>query len=711
MKKLILFILFQSLVFISGSLNAQNMVTYAGGSGVERFYSVLQLSNGTILVSGTAEDLNWVPSGVQKVQIGIDSIRSASAGKIGFIMQLSVNMKTILNVIHFPKGTVRDIYKMQTTNIAGQLTGSIYISGNRDVTSSADDGYYIAKLNNNFVNGTPSALLWAYNVFAGSGQHKALQPWDVGGDGKVVFTTGIEYDYNWASLERLTYAGKRDLVPEWPAHWSASGKEYDSTAATYSNTSDPLSYSAIVLKTGRNGSLRSKIQSDYSAVISDGNGGTKQGKYPDDYYFSGPCHSKACAGGPGYTGYKTSARPTQRVGAVVIDRISNDIYYGYSTQTVLPDGNPDFEPAIVAMDKNGKLKWWSRLYKESPSNSTPDQYIDGLAFDHTRKVLVVLARCHGNNTNNYWSGNTIPANSAANGFQNRFTGNVGNIHISWLGKLKALDGDLVNSTYVAEFPEGTNNYGAPLKNPNMASWPDPNGGWPNVNTTRCANTLSVGSDGSISIVGTGRRTMTTKNAFQKMPLPSSSAKGTWNYFVRTYTADLNRPLYSSLLTGKWDTLTGSGGGNIYLYGVCRVDSGVVVVGYHKADSAVASGYPMPTANIPSWGNNSAVNEQAVFAKLVSDSSVITGTNPIIQLKKQLATVYPNPVNSNEFYIDNPDQEKLKISIYSILGSELYSITETKNEIIIPAAKWMNGIYFVHITSLHQHTIEKIVIQK
>ncbi|MBA3705336.1 MAG: T9SS type A sorting domain-containing protein, partial [Bacteroidetes bacterium] len=426
----------------------------------------------------------------------------------------------------------------------------------------------------------------------------------------------------------------------------------------------------------------------------------------------GPCNSKTCLGSPGYTGYKTTGNPTQRIGAIAIDRNTNDMYFGYGTQTTLPGGLPDFEPAVVAMDKNGTLKWWSRLYKETTNNSTPDQYVDGMAFDPARNMLIVLARCHGNNTDNYWSGNTIAANSGASGFQNQFTGNVGNIHISWLGKFKAADGTLMNSTYVAEFPEGSNNYGPALTNPNMDNWPNPSAGWPNVNTTRCGNKIAVGSDGSITITGTGRRTMTTKNAFQKMPLPTDPAKGSWNYFVRTYASDLSKPLCSSLLTGIWDTSTGAGGSNVTLNGVCRIDSGVVIVGYHNADATtgVASGNAMPIANIPGWGNASPVSEQAVFAKLVWNPAIVSGISAVPSSQKQFR-VYPNPVNSDEFHIDNPDGEKLTVNIYTTLGTKLYSITETKNEIIIPVSKWINGIYFVDIITGSQHSTQKVIIQK
>ncbi|MBK7084986.1 MAG: hypothetical protein IPH53_10085 [Flavobacteriales bacterium] len=121
------------------------------------------------------------------------------------------------------------------------------------------------------------------------------------------------------------------------------------------------------------------------------------------------------------------------------------MYIGFNTKSVLPGGEPDFEPAVMAMDADGALLWWSRLYHEvTPGgdtvNSSPDQYIDALAIDYSQPpasgMLVVNARCHGNNVENLWEGSSIAANPGASGFQNQFTGTNGNIHISWLGKLK-----------------------------------------------------------------------------------------------------------------------------------------------------------------------------------------------------------------------------------------------------------------------------------
>lgn len=77
-------------------------------------------------------------------------------------------------------------------------------------------------------------------------------------------------------------------------------------------------------------------------------------------------------------------------------------------KSVLPNGGlPDFEPAVIAMDSSGMLMWWSRLYHEitplgDTVNSSPDQYVDALAIDYANDKLVVGARCHGNNVENFW---------------------------------------------------------------------------------------------------------------------------------------------------------------------------------------------------------------------------------------------------------------------------------------------------------------------
>ncbi len=338
---------------------------------------------------------------------------------------------------------------------------------------------------------------------------------------------------------------------------------------------------------------------------------------PLDVFYDSPCTpTLGPTTGGGYTGYSVN---TQTLGAtsVIIDRRDNRFYLGMNIKSKLPDGNPDFEPTVIAFEVDGAIKWWSRLYHEiqpngTKVNSSPDQYVDALAIDYAANTLVVAARCHGNNVENLWEGNTIAANPSATAFQNQFTGTNGNIHLQWLGKMRLTDGQLQRSTYFGEYNEGANNYGTAHPDPNMDGFPNPNSGWANINSTRIPkNTIKTTADGSVCVIAVGRRTMTTANAFQKMPLPSTGLTGTWNNFVRVYKPDFSVPLYSSLVVGQWNQTTGVGGDNITLFGVWKTRNGVVVVG-----RATSGGNAMPTTNVPSWGSASENGAQsAVFAYL------------------------------------------------------------------------------------------------
>lgn len=602
----------------------RNIVTYAGSNGADRFTSAIGLSDGSFLVGGSAADLDWVPAAVPRQELSAAGINSAAVGKVAFLLHLGADLQTIRRVVSFPAGTVRDVRRIRTTNLPGQTTGDIYISGSRDVTDPQQDGYYIAKLSGKFTDEAPITVAWTYDVtarprkasgFTGESAFETIQPWDVGTDGSVVFGLGSDYDFDWAAIQKLSADGKPTVVQHWPAHWGASG-EFRGEASQYPGGAPE--YSAIVMKAGRAGSLRSTTATDYAMMLDDGNGKQKQGKLPDDYYFSGPCEPSpgTCASGPGYTGYKVSDKPTQRVGGIVIDRQTGDMYFGYSTQTVLPDGNPDFEPAVVAMRADGTLKWWSRLYHETVENSTPDQYVDHLAIDYKNGSVVVLARAHGNNVQNLWSGDKVAANPGASSFHNGFTGTNGNIHISWLGKLALDKGDLAAASWVAEYVDGMAGTGAAYDDPNLDGWPSHNAGWPDLNTTRIQS-MEVDGEGRVYLTGVGRRTITTKNAYQKM-LKKDEGSSTWNSFVRVFTPGLETLVYSSLIVGTWDPADGNGGGNTVLEGVLPLDKGVIAVGRHEADemTGMPKGNAIPTINEPSWGGKSPAGESAVFAHLL-----------------------------------------------------------------------------------------------
>lgn len=581
-------------------------VGYLGGAGDERLNTLHVLSDGSLLIGGQADSLDWLPAGTPTIEMEATGANSASEGNIAFLMHVSPDLTTIRQVVHFPEGSVRDVFRIRSNEVPGEPTGDIWISGSRDVSSSSEDGYYIARLNGNFVSSTPDGVEWIFNVTArprraggGSGEshYKTWQPWDVGSDDRVVYGTGSEYDFDWAQIGALNGDGVEAVVENWPCHWTASGEQRHVAA---SSIGEPVLRSGIVLKAGRGGSLRSHSQADYDALLPDGNGRTdRRGRWPDDFFYSGPCtdNGRTCAGGPGETGYRVSDKPTQRLGGVVIDRLTNRMYFGYSTQSVLPGGNPDFEPAVVGMDADGRLLWWSRLYRQI-GVSEPDQYIDGLAFDHSSNSVVVLARSHGNNTITFWNGNEIAARPEAQGFQNRFTGTSGNIHISWLGRFDASAGTLQAATWLAELSEGlsggVSTFGDVFEL--LQGQPNPNAGWPDLNTTRCRSDVFIASDGRVGVVCTGRRTITTVQAHQRMPAPGAGV-GTWNEFVRVYSADLSEVEYSTLLTGDWNTTDGTGGGNTWLRMAAIVDEGVYTLGWNQVDEVDGSptGVPVPTA--------------------------------------------------------------------------------------------------------------------
>lgn len=616
------------LVLWSALLGAQssNRVFYAGGSGADRFNDVHRLSDGSFLIAGQSTDLSWIASGVPQSTLAATGIDSAATGQIGFILHVSADLSSLMRVVRFPTSSVRDVFKIRSTEVPGQSTGAIFISGSRD-NASVEDGYFLARLDHNFLSASPTALSWVANIRAAAGV-KERQPWDVGGDGKVVYALGREFDPNWAAIQRLSAAGTPEVVEHWQAHWHAGG-EWDGTPASSYGGTQPLNYSAIVMKANRRGSLRSTTVADYSLLQADANGNpARQGRFPDDYYHSGHCElasGSACPNsGPGYTGYRAASAQTQRVGGIAVDRRNNSIYFGYSTKSILPDGNPDFEPALVAIRADGQLLWWDRLYRESTSNSSPDQYVDGVGIDYGNNRLLVMARAHGNNTVNLWRAQEITQSLSGDGFQRQFTGTNGNVHISWLGAYNLLDGRIRAATYIAEYGEGQTTYGSAHPDPLLGGWPNPNSGWPNVNTTRCgadagySGEIEILSEGSVAVSCLGRRTMTTTDAHQRMPLPNATPlpTGTWNQFVRVYRADLNGVNYSSLLTGAWDQSSGQGGDNTQVVGLASSAGRLVAVGLQRADGAgVALGNPIPTQQIPSWGAAQPSGQSAVIAWL------------------------------------------------------------------------------------------------
>ena len=100
---------------------------------------------------------------------------------------------------------------MRATNVPGQATGALYVSGTTRDSKANGGGYFIARLNGNLVDAAPTAFAWVKNVWA-TGDHQVFQPWDVDGSGRVVYASGQPYGDDWAAMYRLKADGTPDVV-------------------------------------------------------------------------------------------------------------------------------------------------------------------------------------------------------------------------------------------------------------------------------------------------------------------------------------------------------------------------------------------------------------------------------------------------------------------------------------------------------------------
>jgi hypothetical protein len=721
MKQFLLLFTLLSLLFSPRLTAQQNLVTYCNGSQESIFNDVFQLSNADILALVETKDLSWVSPNIPKIQLTATGITNTTVdGSISAIFLFNTDATILKKVFFLPANTAMGFRFIKTDAMPRSTTGGLYVSG------ETSEGYFIGKLNNNFINGEPTDFIWVKNVGATAGAYpKLYQPWDVGTDGKVVYAYGDSHSSNWSAIERLKADGTTDVVANWRTHWSLSNLEYNGIGADYPGATGVvpgvagLSRSAIVFKRDTRCNLRSQNSADFDTWSPDGNGGTKKGKWPMDVVFS--THGTVGSGptsGPGYTGYRPATSFTFGPSSIVINKLNNDMVIGFNFKSVLPDGNPDFEPAVMTMSSSGALKWWSRLYHEkradgSLHNSSPDQYIDDLAIDYTNNYLVVAARCHGNNVENFWEGNTLSANPSASGFQNSFTGSGGNFHIGWLGKLKLLDGTIMHSTYLAEFAQGATGLGAAHPDPNLDGWPNPNNGWPTLNTTReVNNTMKVTSDGSVLVIAKGRRTITTANAYQKMPLPSSGLLSAWNSFVRLYNPQLSSLTYSSLLVGNWDKTLGTGGDNVTINGVFKTNEGILIAGNHSG-----TGAELPLSNVPNWGksNFSATTNTGVFAylktTLLQNANDGFLSNEDFSATKTSIKTFPNPykdgfnINFNSF-----STLPITINIYNVIGQMVESKKVNADNLAetVFGSNLNSGVYVVELKQDNRVFISKAI---
>ncbi|MCC5839669.1 MAG: immunoglobulin domain-containing protein [Opitutales bacterium] len=381
-------------------------VFYAGQSGATRFFGNLPLSDGTILIGGAASNLDWVPQGTPVTQIGLTAengtilhTESVNSNVTAFVLHVSQDASQVLRLIHFPHGSAFNVTHIKTDTAPTDPTGNIYLSGQRGGTGGTG-GYFIARLNANFITGTPSAAryFWNINTRGRGNDHGVRQPWDVYNDGRIIAQTGRPYEDGWAEIivlaadpgPELTLPDHFPLIPQtgmpgFRVHTISDGNE---TIEWFWGTEKdfPPGFSAVdsrmVLKTQRTGipgMQRSFNPEDFHRWQKDENGFWRRGTYPLDAFWwdywwvpSGGENNQWAYHSRGYTGYRLAgvgnaegAPYTPRVGAITVDRRNNHAYIGLNWQSRLPaTNNPDFEPALIALDGEGYMIWWARMYRE-----------------------------------------------------------------------------------------------------------------------------------------------------------------------------------------------------------------------------------------------------------------------------------------------------------------------------------------------------------
>jgi hypothetical protein len=585
----------------------RNRLFFIGGAGDTRLSGALALDGGDLLLAGSTDSLDWLPADLprQRLVPPVGDTRIGGGERIAFLLRVSPDLRTLRLLHHFAPGAVDEIGRLRATGAPGGPVGEIYASGRYPKLAGEADGFWLTRLptlaepSASAIGPVPDATLpWLHFVPApalrkgpngapGEGDLARRQPWDVRSDGRVIYAEGTPHSTGWAALRVLERDGTLGALPGWIIE---NGQSF------------------LALKPGRKGSLRSTTQADFEHRQPDENDHPgRKGRYPDDYYFSAFDSGR----GPGYTGYR-AVGSTQRVSQLAVDRRDNSLYFGTSTQTRLPDGNPDFEPAFIRLDADGRLVWWARGYREVERvgdkadahqdglNSPPDQYVDHVAIDYAGDRVFFLARAHGGGVINYWNGDKIVRAEGRPGFQNNLQ-DTGNVHVSWLGAYTLADGKVLRSTWLAELGDGTHNLGPIYPAGPMSGWPRPNQGWTRQNTTR-VEALDVDHEGRPAVLAIGRRPYTTRYALIENVKPAEG-RSAWAPFARLYDHELRRLDYSTLLRGPWDPATGAGGEDkTEPRHLLAVPGGLLVVGQHLAAPPEKASLPPAGLNAPAWGH-------------------------------------------------------------------------------------------------------------
>ena len=384
-----------------------SQVTYAGGTGQQVFNDIVKLSDGTLLVAGSANDFAWVPGGVPQSSLTGGSLLNKNTGRTGFLLHLDAGASAPLAVVKLPAGYAEDIRWIKTTNKPGDATGDMYIAGSLDT-----DEYFIARLDNNFVNGLPVSISWSVNARTSSTSSDSAA-WDVGNDGRLIYLdTYVEPSGGSTQMIRFLDSEGDPMVLDGLRGTHFSGSTDLTQGIEFPDPANPNELTRPRLPTGLTNVTASAIRiprdvrssvsyqtsegemvwadnfnpvtawaedldndgvADWKQIFPDGNGSLKRGMWPMDIFL--PAINYQWQDGNwvtyGYSGYRAGA--SIEIPSITIDRDTNAFYFGASAQSKFydksvyggPEGNqPDFEPWVIAYNADGSLMWWSRLYHE-----------------------------------------------------------------------------------------------------------------------------------------------------------------------------------------------------------------------------------------------------------------------------------------------------------------------------------------------------------
>lgn len=196
-------------------------------------------------------------------------------------------------------------------------------------------------------------------------------------------------------------------------------------------------------------------------------------------------------------------------------------------------------------------------------------------------------------------------------------------------------------------------------------------------------------------------------------IPSPKHGRGYFYFVRLYDPALEKPLYSSLVIGQWDTLTQQGGGNVDLQGVCKTAKGLVAVGLHEG-----TGAEIPLASVPGWGNSNYNGQSAVLAYLEASNIANEDDDPVVTTvaveaagQKAQFVIYPNPAQGQVRVRLQGEPRAWQLELRDALGRQVRQADAGEAvEWILDLEGLQAGIYFLRAGHDGHREIHKLIVQ-